>query len=290
MDLTPDNIFGLLQSTNEFPVDFEDAWQWIEYSTKGNARRLLEEDFEKGMDYVILSEQEDQVFIRNDKNPKGGRPVVEIRMTVACFKEFCMAARTPKGKEVRRYFRRCEEQLKAIYAAQTPEPVSTLDQEWSMWQQRYDIRIDLKDRLRPALMSLTAQWAENNDYSPITLCSAVHDAMNERIQGIKSQVIKQRTGLSVTEFIRDYFGTEPLAVYSAINKLSINFIVDDGMEPLDAVHRACDAFLSRSYQPQPVPIIENLYSQGGRLKAARKRKKLQQGVQISLFDLLDEAS
>lgn len=290
MDLTPDNVFGLLRSTDEFPVDFDDAWRWIGYSTKGNAKRLLEEDFEKDLDYEIPSEQGGQVFIKNDKNPKGGRPVVEIRMTVACFKEFCMAARTPEGKEVRRYFRRCEEQLKAIYAAQVPEPVSTLDQEWSMWQQRYDIRIDLKDRLRPALMSLTAQWAEANAQSPITLCSAVHDAMNERIQGIKSQVIKDRTGLSVTELIRDYFGTEPLAVYSAINKLSINFVVDEGMEPLEAVHRACDVFLSLSYQPKPVPMLENLYSQGGRLKAARKRRQLQKPQQLDLFGLLGEAS
>jgi hypothetical protein len=167
---------------------------------------------------------------------------------------------------------------------------STLDQEWTIWQQRYDIRINLKDRLRPALMTLAAQWAESNNQSPITVCSDVHDAMNERIQGIKSQTIKQRTGLSVAELIRDYFGTEPLAVYSAINKLSINFIIDDGMEPLQAVHRACDAFLSRSYQPQPVPMLENLYIQGTRIKAARKRKELQWGQQLDLFGLLDQAS
>lgn len=167
---------------------------------------------------------------------------------------------------------------------------STLDQEWSMWQQRYDIRIDLKDRLRPALMALTAQWAEANGKSPQTICSDVHDAMNERIQGIKSKTIKNKTGLSMADLIRDHFDTKPLAVYSAINTLAINFIVDEGMDPLEAVHKACDVFLSRSYVPKPVPMIENLYSQGKRLRAARKRKRLQEGIQTSLFDLLDQAS
>lgn len=159
----------------------------------------------------------------------------------------------------------------------------TLDQEWSSYQQRYDIRLDLKDNLRPALMILSAQWAESNDFNPRSVCIEVHDAMNERIQGIRSRDFKRKYGISISELIRDYFGTEPLSVYAAINKLSINLIVDDLMEPVAAVHKACDVYLSRSYSPKIIPIAENLYSQGRRLRATRIKRKLQQGRQLSLF-------
>jgi phage anti-repressor protein len=280
MDLTPEAIFGLLKSTDNFVVDLDDAWKWIGYSTKGNAKRLLEDEFEKGLDYITLEGQGAGVFIRNDKNTKTGRSSIQIRMTVACFKEFCMASRTSKGKEVRRYFRLCEEQLKEIFAAR---PKATLDQEWSVWCQRYDIRIDLKDRLRPELMNRVARWAMANSKNPQKICSEVHDAMNERIQWLKSQAIKRCTGLSVGKLIRDYFGTEPLTVYAAINKLTINFIDDESLPPLTALHKACDVYLSRSYSPKLLSLDENLYSQGKRLKVARKARELEQGKQLSLF-------
>lgn len=286
MDLTPENIFGLLRSTDEFPVDFEDAWQWIGYTRKDSALKRLKKNFILGVDYVDDSEEFSAVC---RKNLQAGRPSDLFFLTVDCFKSFAMMAGTDRGREVRKYFLDCEKHLKVLTQQQRAAGV-TLDQQWSMWQQRYDIRIDLKDRLRPELMSLTAKWAEGNGRSPQTVCSDVHDAMNERIQGIKSRTIKSKTGLSLADLIRDYFGTKPLAVYSAINTLAINFVNDDDMAPLDAVHRACDAYLSRGYLPKPVPMIENLYVEGAKLKSVRRQKRLQAGIQMSLFDQLDQAS
>lgn len=270
MDLAPETIFGLLKSTDDFVVDLDDAWKWIGWREKRDAKDVLIRNFEEGVDFSGFG----------TKSPSGGRPSEWILLTIDCFKSLAMMAGTSQGKAVRKHFLDCEKQLKLIVSSHYKV---TLDQEWSMWQQRYDIRIDLKDRLRPELMSLVAKWAEDNAKSPRKVCSQVHDGMNERIQGIKSQVIKHRTGLSAGDLIRDYFGTEPLTVYAAINKLSINFIVDEKLAPLVALHKACDIYLSRSYSPKPLPIVENLYSQGKRLKVARRVKQLEQGNQLSLF-------
>ncbi len=38
----PEQIEALAKSTEQYPVDFEDAWVWIGYSTKGCAKRQLE--------------------------------------------------------------------------------------------------------------------------------------------------------------------------------------------------------------------------------------------------------
>lgn len=101
MELTKVEIFKVLGTDNEFPIDFDEAWRWIEYSKKSNAKRALELDFVEELDFCsILS-----------KNAKG-RPVEKIWLTIDCFKSFCMMAGTSKGKEVRQYFLNCEKELK----------------------------------------------------------------------------------------------------------------------------------------------------------------------------------
>jgi hypothetical protein len=42
----------IAQSLEAFPVDFDDAWQWIGYSTKGNALRMLQDNFKEGKDFL----------------------------------------------------------------------------------------------------------------------------------------------------------------------------------------------------------------------------------------------
>jgi KilA-N domain len=162
--------------------------------------------------------------------------------------------------------------------------VDQLDEEWKAWQQRYDIRIELQDFLRPELMSAVAQWAEQYGKSPVTMCSSVHDAMNERIQGAKAKQIRLMGGLPLSALLRDYFGISPLAAYSAINRLAKNAINDEGVEPLKAVHDACDRYLGKAYAPKLTPIVENLYKQGRRLKAAKRVKQLAAGIQLNFLD------
>ena len=107
MDLTPEKVFALLKSTEEFPVNFDDAWEWIGYARKSDAKSaLLNAGFLAGEDFRIL---------RNiPQNSKVGRPSEKIYLTIDCFKSFAMMAGTLRGKEVRRYFIDCENQLKDI--------------------------------------------------------------------------------------------------------------------------------------------------------------------------------
>lgn len=107
MDLNPENVFSLLRSTNDFPVDFDDAWQWIGYTRKDNAKAaLLNAGFVEGIDF--------QVSLNIQGNSKGGRPSEQIYLTIDCFKSFAMMAGTARGREVRQYFLDCEKQLKSL--------------------------------------------------------------------------------------------------------------------------------------------------------------------------------
>lgn len=94
------------ESQDEFPVDFDQFWQWCGFARKDNAKRVLEKNFTQLADY--------QVFRSKAENPKGGRPSQIILLSVECAKAFAMLAETSKGREVRRYFIDCEKQLKAL--------------------------------------------------------------------------------------------------------------------------------------------------------------------------------
>lgn len=105
MELSQSLIVSLLQSQDNFPVDFDDAWQWLEFSTKGNAKRSFEKaGFLEGVDFFS--------FIQNDKRETGATLRETIQLTIDCFKTWAMMVNTSKGKQVRKYFLDCETELR----------------------------------------------------------------------------------------------------------------------------------------------------------------------------------
>ena len=98
MEFSHECAHALVQSTDPFPVDFDQAWQWIGYSTKQKAKSKLTNNFEEDVDFLT----------KRVKTSTGGRPSESIVLTIDCFKSLGMMAGTQKGKEVRRYFLECE--------------------------------------------------------------------------------------------------------------------------------------------------------------------------------------
>ncbi len=111
-DLTKDKIASLIGSSDQFPVDFDLAWEWVGYSRSDSALRMLKGNFEDGIDFSTIMR----------KNPKRGRPVQNIRLSVDCFKSFCMMAGTNKGREVRQYFLKVEREYQTVKRALNPLP------------------------------------------------------------------------------------------------------------------------------------------------------------------------
>lgn len=101
-NFTKELALSLVNSEDDFPIDFEEAWQWLGYSSKQAAKKKLTRNFEQGEDY--LSEWM--------KTPDGGRPSESIYLTVDCFKALGMMSGTEQGKTTRQYFLRCEKELK----------------------------------------------------------------------------------------------------------------------------------------------------------------------------------
>jgi anti-repressor protein len=103
----------IAESQDEYPVDFDDAWVWVEYSRKSDAKAKLVADFVEGVDYILRN-----IPQNSDTSNRGrGRPPKDIRLTVDCFKQFCLMAGTARGKQVRLHYLEIEKKFKAAQAA-----------------------------------------------------------------------------------------------------------------------------------------------------------------------------
>jgi phage anti-repressor protein len=116
-ELTENIVFDLINSSDKFSVDFDSAWQWLEFSERKNAKQsLIGCNFEEGEDfcYSLINQG---IEIKGSKtaksiNKKAGESE-KIWLTTDCFKTWGMMARTQKGKEVRKYFLECEKRVKS---------------------------------------------------------------------------------------------------------------------------------------------------------------------------------
>lgn len=151
------------------------------------------------------------------------------------------------------------------------KPSSEKEDLQNLWQEKNVLRDESKS-LNCELMKLTKDYAVANSISPITLCSKVNDTMNELIQGVKSRDIKTLNELPSNAQIRDYLPARELATYVAIHRIAINEIINCNVDPIEGVTYACDVYLGDGYIPELSKKVENIRSQGRRIKQFKKMR------------------
>lgn len=148
---------GFVQSTEDYPVDFDRLWKWCGYSRKDSAKRVLLEMLEQGIDY-----QSTEL-----RTGVGGTPKQQLSLTIDASKQFAMMAKTQKGKEVRRYFLDCEKVVKAIAQSQyTKAPAKILNRNYAASQK------ECRDQLK-------RHGADGRAYS-------ITERYNNQLSGIES--------------------------------------------------------------------------------------------------------
>jgi len=108
--------------TNDFVIDLDNIWKWMGFQQKVNAKTLLEKNFIKDKDYILLLLQQKQ----ND-DTRGGHNKQTILMNIRTFKLFCIKAGTQKSNEIHDYFVKLEDILHQIIQEECTELKQQLD-------------------------------------------------------------------------------------------------------------------------------------------------------------------
>lgn len=107
------------QST-EFIIDLDKIWQWLGFTQKVNAKRLLEKSFLINIDYKRL------LFFKEEQKPngyvgRGGHNKDVIMLTIKTFKSLCLKAGTKKADQIHDYYLNLEETLHEVIQEESNE-------------------------------------------------------------------------------------------------------------------------------------------------------------------------
>ena len=91
-------------SKNDFVIDLDNVWKWLEFSNKAHAKTVLTKNFNINQDYkFLLTKMGEQ-----KKDVRGGHNKEIIMLNVKTFKKFCLKAGTKKADEIHDYFIKLE--------------------------------------------------------------------------------------------------------------------------------------------------------------------------------------
>ncbi|MDZ8110080.1 MAG: hypothetical protein RM338_31405 [Nostoc sp. DedQUE12a] len=163
---------------------------------------------------------------------------------------------------------------------------SSVENNFELELEAHRVRLSVREILRlnkyPELQLAIKEYGQKYHCLCPKLFSDTHDAMNKLLQGLKAREIREQHKLSRSVSLRDHYDTHPLTDYSALSQLAANQIRYQDKHPVEAVRIAFELFLPK-HIPQPVPIIENVYTADKRLRKVAKQRSLKAGVQLSLF-------
>lgn len=98
---------NFIRSSDRFPVDLAEAWEWLGYSRKDSAKRAL-------LNAGFVPDQDFHISVEPTTTGISAFVDEKVLLTIECFKMWAMMAGTDQGRQVRLYFLECEKIARAI--------------------------------------------------------------------------------------------------------------------------------------------------------------------------------
>ena len=102
---------------NDFVIDLDNIWEWLGFTLKSSAKRVLEKHFKLNVDYKKSSLRRSR---EQEKTP-GGSQKEKIMMNVKTFKLFCIKSCTTKADQIHEYYVNLEETLQEVIQEESTE-------------------------------------------------------------------------------------------------------------------------------------------------------------------------
>ena len=144
------------------------------------------------------------------------------------------------------------------------------------YNQRFAVRVDLKDVKRKKLVSAIAHWQHKQKIygskSGQTSFKEAHDHINLGLQNLRSRDIKKSNNLPKSALIRDYFEVDVLVDYSSISQIAANLLNNEtACNPIKAIDMAFACYLPSNYIAKPCALVENINKVGSNLKKMKSK-------------------
>ena len=134
-------VFLKYDPNNDFVIDLDDVWKWLEFSTKQKAKMLLENHFVKDKDYIASL----NLPGKQSEHTRGGHNKEIIMLNVSTFKKFCLKAGTKKADDIHDYYIKLEDLLHEVVQEESAELKTQLEQSQIQLQQN-QIQLDKSEK------------------------------------------------------------------------------------------------------------------------------------------------
>jgi hypothetical protein len=163
----------LQRSPGDFVVDLDAVWEWMGFTEKGTAKKLLSKHFVAGTDYHSdQGSSADLAWSRTQARSgrqHGGHNRQRILMSVRTFKKLCMLAKTSKADTVRDYYLSMEEVLMAHLKEREAESVVQLAElNSSSATHRLQLELALADSVAAQRSERSRALVDGFDYTRLT--------------------------------------------------------------------------------------------------------------------------
>jgi hypothetical protein len=219
----------------DFVVDLDNVWEWLGFTQKISAIRVLEKHFKLGVDYKNLAPQVGGASSDEEKNtfldgkavlvqPKinGGQNKLTIMLTIKCFKSFCLKAQTKKASEIHEYYMKMEETLHQIVEEETDELRMQLEQKENIIIEKDNVIIkSKKEKLRAVEQATIAQFPLNTECIYFGTIDNTNDAGEKLIKFGHTNNLSER----VLDHHKKYINFILVAAFRVQNKVEIENLI-----------------------------------------------------------------
>jgi len=254
------NFYGYLKynSKTDFVIDLDSVWKWLGFTTKQNARRLLEKQFVIDNDYKnLLIFEDNQKSEEPPKKGSGGHNIQKIMMTIKTFKSLCLKAGTKKADEIHEYYIKMEELLQETISEeceglklQLMEKVSQLEETEAQLEEM-EIQLEERDAINQTEKEMLRQMTILEHFPDHIQC--VYYGLIDNVNSNGESLLK----FGMSNYLRDRV--------AAHTKTFDNFRLVNAFKVENKVH------------------IENEMKQHPILKSIRRKIILNQTVQTELL-------
>ena len=176
-------------STTDYPINLEHVYKMIGFANKGNAMKTIKSNFTENEDYTTLLFHTEK---QKKDEARGGHNKEDIMLNIDTFKNLCMIAKTPQGKQIRKYYMKLENIHNKIIKEEIEEQKSIQEQMKKQLEEKEQELENTKKQLEIKTKLAVKKWYDQEPGDVIYGCKSNKDDSNSLITVGKSKNIKKR--------------------------------------------------------------------------------------------------